>query len=263
MIKQTNLRNSPTEQEYSDIIASKGSGQLNSVNSYLKSDPVSYFYQKFKETGNEFLQDNYWTEAAKRGESENLASLLNSTNSETFDRTAYDTLSGYGDRMDYDSYMLALEVPNLDNTTKVDRFNANGDKIGSYTDREFGLEIVKSIAGKWDAEIIEQDKETRGFLEKILEQGPGAAAATGVTAIGGIMNFLGEASEAVEGAMLVLAGWVDKTNTNTTSQDFLSAYENSENFFSNLGDWLSLKVYDYSNKIMLNLNSTINIHYFY
>ena len=254
MEQPTNLRNRPVEEEYADNIAARGSGQLNSINAYLQSDPVSYFYQKLKDSKNEFLRDDYWTEAAKRGESENLVALLNASENEGFNRKIYDAVSGYDGKMDYDSYMLALEIPHLDNTNKIDRFNeATGDKIGSFTDQEWGLKVIDAMTQRWDAEIVELDKETRSWLAKIpINMGTGIA--TVVTAAGGAMNFLGDMSDLLEGALLVMVDWNNKTGDNA-GEKFLSAYADGDNYLTNLGDWLTAASFEYQRRYSTRVNA--------
>ena len=46
MENNKNLRNAPKATDYSELQAQRGTGQLDSVNAYLRNDPVSYFYQK-------------------------------------------------------------------------------------------------------------------------------------------------------------------------------------------------------------------------
>ena len=86
-------------------------------------------------------------------------------------------MSGYGDRMDYDGYMLSLQFPHLDNTNKTPRvdsdvFDEEGNQVsigtgyeyGEFTDQEWANEIVKHTIGGWEAEIIEEDQKESKLL---------------------------------------------------------------------------------------------------
>ena len=106
----------------------RGTGKLGSSLEYLKtSDPISYYYEKFKSSGNKYLRDDMWTESAKKGESTILADILlkleTLQDAEDFDSTYLDKYQQYENKGlgDYDSYMLALSIPTLDNETKTER----------------------------------------------------------------------------------------------------------------------------------------------
>lgn len=248
---ETNLRNRPTATEYSDIVASRGSGQLNSINAYLQNDPVSYFYQKFKESENPFLRDDHWSEAARRGESENLIALLNTVDEETFDRTAYDKLSAYGDRMDYDSYMLALQIPFLDNTKKVERIDqATGVKFGDFTDREWANNIVTATTGRWDAEIIEANKENKKWLATLVD-----VTAPLVTLVGGATEFIGDILNLGEGLLYMLADWSNESNKaffDNRGEKFLKAFANDD---IGIATWLGKASYEFQRQYGTTVNA--------
>lgn len=248
--KETNLRNRPAEKEYADIEASRGSGQLNSINAYLKNDPVSYFYQKFKETGNEFLRDDFWSEAARRGESENLVSFLNNVD-ENFDKSTYDKLAAYGDRMDYDAYMLALQIPSLDNETKVKRVDqATGVEFGEFTDREWADKIVTSMTTRWDAEIIETNKQTKSWLA-----GWANVAGLAGSLVGGAVQFVGDVLNLGEGLLYMLADWSNESNKSflaNRGEKFIKAFANDE---IGIADWLSNASYEFQRKYATTVNA--------
>ena len=166
-----NLRNRPKASSYTEEQKARGTGQLNPVNAYLRNDPVTYYYQKMSDSNQQYLRDDFWSEAAKRGESETLISLLQASNDDKVSKDAINAVTAYGDRLDYDTYMLALQLPHLDDTEKKDRidedkFDEDGNLIsegtgynfGKYTDKEWAQEIINYTMGLWDAEIIEEDK---------------------------------------------------------------------------------------------------------
>ena len=81
--KDNNLRNRPKAINYAEEQVKRGGGQMTSYYDYLKNDPASYFYQQLKDSP--FLKNQYWTEAANKGELDHLVYLLQSTKSDTFD----------------------------------------------------------------------------------------------------------------------------------------------------------------------------------
>ena len=54
----------------------RGDGRLGKTTDYLKNDPGSWYYQKFKDQGNTYIRDDMWSEAAKRGETAQLIAAL-------------------------------------------------------------------------------------------------------------------------------------------------------------------------------------------
>lgn len=263
--KLTNLRNRPKALEYSDVQAERGTGQLDTMNAYLRSDPVSYFYQKLKDTDNQFLRDDYWAEASKRGESENLISLLQGTQGENFSSEALDILSGYGDRMGYDDYMLALQLPHLDNENKVKRVDQeSGYEFGEYTDQEWAWEILKNTVNRWDAQIIEEYKANRSFLETVGVELGHIPVQVGNLA-GNALRFVGDIYNVGEGILNTIFNWSKEgnalggltafgqgdNNLDTVGQRFLYAFANDEDYdgwanpFANVGEWLQAASFEW------------------
>ena len=112
----------------------RGSGALMSEDEYLKQiDPVSYYYNKLKDEAD--FDQNMWTESARRGESALLINTLNKRHEAQnsfdekgnkieqpeYDDSMFQKYKEYKNLGDYDTYMLALEHPFLDNTEKKDR----------------------------------------------------------------------------------------------------------------------------------------------
>ena len=259
-VPNKNLRNRPTATEHSDVQAQRGTGQLNSIDTYLRNDPVSYFYKKFSESQNEFLRDDFWSEAARRGESDNLASLLAMTDDEKFNREAYDILAGYGDRMDYDNYMMALQIPHLDNTKKTDRVDEETiiALVNSLT-KKWAMEILKYTIGRWDAEIIEEAKANRGWLADV-----GVQVGGGVTSIvGGALSFVGDVWNLGEGILNVLFNWsmTEKDFLADRGEKFLGAFANDDtlggwsNPFNNIGEWLQSASYEWQRQYATTVNA--------
>lgn len=153
----------------------RGTGAIGSAIDKLRLDPASYAYQKFKTSGNPYLNDEYWTEAAKRGETNALIDLL-SKNTEKSEQTGeviknvyYDKLMrDYSQFVDYDEYMLSLSIPYLDNTNKIERFTDNGTKIGDYTNREWAIAVMEESFKRHDAEVLEEQKKNMAWWKKAL-----------------------------------------------------------------------------------------------
>ena len=153
----------------------RGTGAIGSAVDKLRLDPASYAYQKFKTSGNPYLNDEYWTEAAKRGETNALIDLL-AKNTEKSEQTGeviknvyYDKLmKDYSQFADYDEYMLSLSIPYLDNTNKIERLTDNGTKIGDYTDREWAIAVMEESFKRHDAEVLEEQKKNMAWWKKAL-----------------------------------------------------------------------------------------------
>ena len=158
--KVNNLRNRPKAIDYAEEQVKRGGGQMTSYYDYLKNDPASYFYQQLKDSP--FLKGQYWTEAANKGELDHLVYLLQSTKSDTFDSTAFNKLKGYENFMDYDTYMLALELPHLDNNVENREPKIfGGHNFGNFTDREWAEKIFDEAIGRWNAEILRDGLNTK------------------------------------------------------------------------------------------------------
>ena len=76
----------------------RGTGAIGSAIDKLRLDPASYAYQKFKTSGNPILNDEYWTEAAKRGETNLLIDLL-TKNTEKSEQTGEPIKNVYYDKL--------------------------------------------------------------------------------------------------------------------------------------------------------------------
>ena len=248
-----NLRNRPETVSYSEEQQRRGPGQLDSIDAYLRNDPTSYFYQKFSRSKNPYLRDDFWTEAARQGESESLIHLLEMTKSDSFSSEAIEVLSGYGDRLDYDTYLFALELPHLDNETKKMRtdegvFDENGvlvspgtgTEFGEFTDKEWAWEILKHTIGRWDAEIIEEDKARRTWFANM-----GTQLVSGITnLVGGALNFTGDIYNIGEGLLNMLFNW---SNDDNIGDRFNYAFT-TDNALSNIGTWLNNASYEFQRK---------------
>lgn len=197
--------------------AARGSGLLGSTKDYLKGDLTSYYYNKFKTEQNPYLIDEMWAEAAKRGESEQLIKALELSKEDEGLKNIYDNLQKYGGRMDYDTYMLTLSLPTLDNETIEDIKNAQGDSLGSYTKRGYAIEVLTQMQKRWDAEIVEENKDTRNWFVKAMA--PLASLASGVNHLAsGVLQFGQDIVNLAEGLYYAVAD--EKT--------FLDAFANDE-----------------------------------
>lgn len=227
--------------DISDIV--RGSGTLGKTTDYLKSDPASYYYQKFISQGSKYIRDDMWTEAARRGETAALIDLISRREAldkeitkvekpsiekeETIVQPAltdtidyYNKWKEYENYADYDSYMLALSIPTLDNSTKKDRVDEEtGYKFGSYTDREWAIEILNSTFLRYDAQIVEEAKANQNFFV-----GLGAGIASGaLELLAGVTNFLQDVWNIGEGLLNMFINW---SNDADIGDRFLYAFSN-------------------------------------
>lgn len=231
--KDNNLRNRPKAINYAEEQVKRGGGQMTSYYDYLKNDPASYFYQQLKDSP--FLKNQYWTEAANRGELDHLIYLLQSTKSDTFDSTAFDKLKGYEGFMDYDNYMLALELPHLDNETKKPKV-INGYDFGEFTDREWAEKVFDEAIGRWDAEILENIKATRSFLRKTAEGWYGRTGALSLKFVSGAIKGVGDVTNIAKGLFdVIVEGSMIDWNKN--GEIFLKAM-GEDMGWKTLGEWV-------------------------
>ena len=198
----------------------RGTGKLGSSLEYLKtSDPISYYYEKFKSSGNKYLRDDMWTESAKKGESAILADILlkleTLQDAEDFDSTYLDKYQQYENKGlgDYDSYMLALSIPTLDNETKTERIDPEtGYSFGKYTDREWTQKVLDSTFQRYDAEIVEQKKKEKNWWERMWTEIGTYTSTSIMNIVGGTAEFLGDIYNLGEGLLNMAFNWSDDAN---------------------------------------------------
>ena len=203
----------------------RGDGRLGKTTDYLKNDPGSWYYQKFKDQGNTYIRDDMWSEAAKRGETAQLiAALQNASKYESID--AFNKWDSYVQH-DYDGYMLSLAIPDLDNTTKKERKDeSTGYVFGEYTDQEWAREILNRTFEGYDAEQIEEDKKNTNFFVKA-----GAYWQSFWNHIGGgTFHFLQDIYNVGEGVLNMMANWSNDANVGNR---FLWAFSNDDVQFLN------------------------------
>lgn len=206
----------------------RGTGAIGSAIDKLRLDPASYAYQKFKTSGNPYLNDEYWTEAAKRGETDALIDLL-SKNTEKSEQTGeviknvyYDKLMrDYSQFADYDEYMLSLSIPYLDNTNQIERFTDNGTKIGDYTDREWAIAVMEESFKRHDAEVLEEQKKNMAWWKKVLATIGSAASSV----VGGASRFVQDIWNVGEGLINMFANF---SNDDDWGDRFLYAFQNDD-----------------------------------
>ena len=203
----------------------RGDGRLGKTTDYLKNDPGSWYYQKFKDQGNTYIRDDMWSEAAKRGETAQLiAALQNASKYESID--AFNKWDSYVQH-DYDGYMLSLAIPDLDNTTKKERKDeSTGYVFGEYTDQEWALEILNRTFEGYDAEQLEEDKKNTNFFVKASAYWQSFWNHIG----GGTFNFLQDIYNVGEGVLNMMANW---SNDENVGNRFLWAFSNDDGQFLN------------------------------
>lgn len=207
----------------------RGTGAIGSAIDKLRLDPASYAYQKFKTSGNPYLNDEYWTEAAKRGETDALIDLL-AKNTEKSEQTGeviknvyYDKLMrDYSQFVDYDEYMLSLSIPYLDNTNPIERFTDNGTKIGDYTDREWAIAVMEESFKRHDAEVLEEQKKNMAWWKKALATVGSAVSSVAGGASKGV-QFLWNVGE---GLFNMIANF---SNDDEWGDRFLYAFQDDDN----------------------------------
>ena len=217
-----------------------GTGALQKSFDYLKtSDPVAYYYNKLKYEGNQFLRDDMWNEALRRGETATLVNLLSERQkiekgkeyskeykdmtTEALDKSGVDALSkweAYGNTADYDGYMLALSVPTLDDTVKKPRTTTDGSyKFGDFTDREWAIQILDQQFQQYDNAIIEENKKSQNFFQQL---GNVIVSTVGNVTVG-ISNFATDVFNVGEGLLNMMINW---SGDKSAGAKFLWAFQN-------------------------------------
>lgn len=218
---QPNITSIENEQE------AKNTGLLTSRREFQNKNIYDRFYNKFATEDNKYLNDQKWAEAAVRGDLDQLVyNLQQSQNNNEY----LDNLSKYEGRIDYDTYMLALAIPQLNDTEKKSRVSSDGTTVfGDYTDKEWAELVLNSTENKWKAELVEEEKATKSWIEKTGAQ-IGAWLGTGLSHVFGTFQYIYNLGEGLFYAV--------------TEGDFLKAYANDETDpFAAAADWLGYNAY--------------------
>lgn len=252
-MNQNNLRNRPTAPDYDEVREARGPHQLEPTRAHTLETPANYYYYKLKSQNNPYLNDRFWREAVSRGEADSLAALLMATNEKEFSSEALDIIKPYGDRVDYDLYVQALQTPFLDNTKKEpwkneDIYDESGQLIhkgdgrvlGNFTEQERSWEIIKHAIGRFDAELLDEQKENRGFFGRVLTRGGANATSNLLNLFSGGFKFLGDTYNLFEGLYYMIAEW--------STNEFLKAFDNDDSWGGNpvgkIGQWLGNASYE-------------------
>lgn len=139
------------------------SGKADSVFSYRHVNPYSVAFDKFKREQNENLDQNLWQEAANKGELDQYINLLVQNPKQSGKlKELKDTYSV----LDYDTTMLALSYDAIKDDKPEDRFDGNGNLIGTMTQRELIDKVLQNQQAQWDAQIVEDMKRSGNFWQK-------------------------------------------------------------------------------------------------
>lgn len=228
---------------------------ITSQYNFLREDPSSYFYQKFKQSGSIYLKDKMWAEASKRGQTDLLAYYINENekyDKELFDQKKTDErhsnisakIDEYADEMDYDSYITALANVTLDDTDKSrkDRISDNGQyNFGKFTDREWNEKILDAQYQRYDAIRLEEYKANRSFWEKAAMFLPNLFVTVAGELTQGIMNFVNDIYNVGEGLVNMCVNW---SGDDDVGDRFLAAFQDDD-WLQQACDGLNDAVLDY------------------
>lgn len=228
---------------------------ITSQYNFLREDPSSYFYQKFKQSGSIYLKDKMWAEASKRGQTDLLAYYINENekyDKELFDQKKTDErhsnisakIGEYADEMDYDSYITALANVTLDDTDKSrkDRISDNGQyNFGKFTDREWNEKILDAQYQRYEAIRLEEYKANRSFWEKAAMFLPNLFVTVAGELTQGIMNFVNDIYNVGEGLVNMCVNW---TGDDDVGDRFLAAFQDDD-WLQQACDGLNDAILDY------------------
>lgn len=251
-----------TGQDIVDINARSG-GIGKSTDYILKMDPSKYYYKMFKDENKIKVDNNMYAEAARRGEIENLAYLLNqnkSTNKmdideydEDYDVGGYFTNQGllgfdrgvgaedlkdlvinknistasiiekYGDNVNYDDYMLALKIDSGDLDNTVKK------KRVSENGYEFGeytdLEWAISILQNGLAKADAKVIEQNKKNQNFFQTAASTISSFALKIGAGISRFVGDVFNVGEGLINI---FVNVSNDDNIGARFLYAWTNDD-----------------------------------
>lgn len=258
----------PKAEDYAIESARRGTGEIGTSYDYLQyTDPTAYYYEKLKAQNNPYLRADIWAEAAKRGESNTLLSAIMSQSPQTVktefgeeqtiapDNEYYKTWLDWEGYNDYDSYMLALTIPNLDDTdkTRSERTTTLDDgteySFGEYTDKEWAIKIFEEQVGHWKAEKIEDDKKNKTFWEHVGDFCKTVFLDIPLRIVGGIVDFVGDIWNLFEGVANIFFNW---SKDDEIGDRFLYAFQNDDDI-SNISMALRKAAYQLEyNTLMVN-----------
>lgn len=161
-----NKINRPTASNYNalDEMRETLSGKADSVFSYRKVNPYSIVFDKLQRDNNENFSTELWQQASDKGELDQYINLLSQNNKKS---TKLDELrTKYAGFVDYDTTMLALSYDAITDDTKEERFDSNGNSIGSFSQKEILDKVLANQALQWDAKILEDAKKSGSFWQK-------------------------------------------------------------------------------------------------
>lgn len=243
--------NKQTVTNYDKEREARGSGQLKPTYSYLEHDPISYAHEYFKskDKGQRYIIDKYWSEAARRGESEQLSyaieqqlkAVKKDTQSNSTELSMYDQIMQYGDRVDYDTYMLALEYELLDDKEAKPIYNQQGELIGNYTNKSWAKQVLDSTIKRWTAELVEEDKETMNWFAKA-----GATIFAGLAHVtSGVIGAFRDLANLCNGINNVAFSFLKSpTDIKGMGAAFLEAFANDDDILTKWKDYTDRAIYD-------------------
>lgn len=218
--------------KYEDEQKARGTGQLMSRRDLETKNPYERFYNKFKMMNNKYLNDDFWVDAQLRGELDQMILALEKNPTNRY----LDELKEFESRLDYDTYMLALTAPLLDNKIEKDRLNEDGsENYGKMTDQQWAETILHSTKNRYIAETIEEGKENRTFWQK-----------AGQGLLTGFMSFVGTVAKGLTNVAsygynlfeaLVYAARDDKTMAEAFGND---------DYLSNVAQQVDYAVYQFN-----------------
>lgn len=228
---------------------------ITSQYNFLREDPSSYFYQKFKQSGSMYLKDKMWAEASKKGQTDLLAYYINEN--EKYDKELSDQkktderhidtiakMNEYADEMDYDGYITALANITLDDSDKSrkERISDNGQySFGTFTDREWNEKILDAQYQRYEAVRLEEYKANRSFWEKAALFLPNLFVTVAGELTQGIMNFVNDIYNIGEGLVNMCVNW---TGDDDVGSRFLAAFQDDD-WLQQACDGLNDAIIDY------------------
>ena len=199
------------------------SAKADSVFSYRNVNPYSVAYDQFKRSQNENLDDALWQQASNKGELDQYINLLLQNPKKSSKLT--ELQDTYGERVDYDTAMLALSYDAVADDVKEDRYDSSGNLIGNFTQRELIDKVLSNQAQRWEAEITDDAEKSKTFWQKvgsIPKAVIGEIAAFDSDIIAGLTRSISESGNTLASALYTLKEFT--TGRVKTFDDIARAY---------------------------------------
>lgn len=238
------------------------SGKADSVFSYRNANPYSVMFDKMKREATGDFDENFWQQAANKGELDQYINLLQKNPNESAKLKELTSLYGK-DRLDYDTTMLALSYDAITDDTSEERFDSAGNSLGVMSQKELINKVLLSQTLQWDNQLLEDAKHSDQFWGKLGNISGAVLAETvafGADLISGAARVSSDAIDTIQSGVYTLGQVIQGRAKNI--EDISRAYaqaasgeanadsleKNYADTLNNVSEWLTEAGYDLRRK---------------